>query len=367
MPTVIECTGLGCHPVNSLKIAAISSTAVVALATTLSGCASQSTAAKETITVTSSAPKTPARVVATLPNDDAIAEGIAIDPGRHELYTVMNLYRTGVDTLRVIPIDNPTASRDIPVGNAGLSTPTVDTATHTIYTADFIMNSVSVIDPAAGTVVANIPVPHRGPREIAMHAGSLYVSGDAGYIDVIDPGTRSVTASIALGHGPSAMAVDSDRSVLHVINHHDNTVSTVDMKSNTITSTVTVGYRSEKGDDPLVDIVVDPRTHLAYVSHGDDKSHSHSVSVIDPDTWTVSAIPVPSAQSHLALDPVSNTLFTGNYMDNTVSAIDLTTRTVTTTLGVGTGPGNIIFDPTTQRLYAANMHSNSISVIEPAH
>jgi len=351
--------------VNSLKVAATSSSAAILVAAVLSGCGTSE--APHTVPATSTTPQTPARVIATLPNDRATVEGIAVDPGTRELYTVMNLYKTGVDTVRVIPIDNPTASRDIPVGKAGLSTPAVDTVTHTIYTADFIMNSVSVIDPAAGKVVANIPMPHKGPRKVVLNAGSLYVSSDAGYIDVIDPGARSVVASIPVGRGPNAMAIDTDRSVLHVINYSDNTVSTVDLKSNTTTATVDVGYRSADRDDPLMDIVVDPRTHLVYVSHGGVKNHSYSVSALDPDTGIVSVIPMPAAQSHLALDPISNTLFTGNYTDNSVSAVDLSTRTVVTTLGVGNNPANIVFDSKGRRLYVANMYDNSISVIEPAH
>jgi YVTN family beta-propeller protein len=91
------------------------------------------------------------------------------------------------------------------------------------------------------------------------------------------------------------------------------------------------------------------------------------VSVIDPDTSTVSGIPTPSNQACLALDRDWNTLYTGNFRDNSVSAIDLTTRTVLATIGMGWNPANIAIDNGPRKLYVANRFSDSISVIEPAH
>jgi YVTN family beta-propeller protein len=82
------------------------------------------------------------------------------------------------------------------------------------------------------------------------------------------------------------------------------------------------------------------------------------VSVIDPDTSTVSGIPTPSNQACLALDRDWNTLYTGNFRDNSVSAIDLTTRTVLATIGVGWNPANIAIDNGTRKMYVANRFSD---------
>ena len=50
--------------------------------------------------------------------------------------------------------------------------------------------------------------------------------------------------------------------------------------------------------------------------------------------------------------------------DETVSAIDLTTRKVIATMHVGKHPQAVAVDPTHNRVYVANVHSNSITVID---
>ena len=76
------------------------------------------------------------------------------------------------------------------------------------------------------------------------------------------------------------------------------------------------------------------------------------------------SIAVPHSVQGLALDPTSQTLYVVSYKENSVSMVDLSTRTVTATVAVGERPQNAAVDPTSQRVYVANTGSSSVSVID---
>jgi YVTN family beta-propeller protein len=66
----------------------------------------------------------------------------------------------------------------------------------------------------------------------------------------------------------------------------------------------------------------------------------------------------------VAVDPGSHTVYVINGLDNSVSVIDASTRTVTATVPVGKSPAEVAVDPGTHTVYVTNHDDNTVSVIE---
>ena len=111
-----------------------------------------------------------------------------------------------------------------------------------------------------------------------------------------------VPATIPVGNGPNAMAVNPTGSYAYVTNYSDNTVSVIDTATNTVTATINVGH-------------------------------------------------VPDA---VAVNPAGTYVYAANANDSTVSVIATATNTVTATINVGTNPEAVAVNPAGTYVYVAN-------------
>ena len=110
------------------------------------------------------------------------------------------------------------------------------------YIGNFKDNSVSVVDTAAGSVVATVPV-SAGPHGMAITANgaTVYVSGDgASSVDVIDTASDKVVKTIEVGKTPNGIAITPDDRLLLVTVYGEDRLAFVDTKSNSVASSVPV-------------------------------------------------------------------------------------------------------------------------------
>ena len=130
------------------------------------------------------------------------------------------------------------------------------------------------------------------------------------------PPTCEVTVDTItrLGNAPFGIAYDSVNEKIYVTNSNDNTVSVIDITTNTVIDTITVGI------EPF-DIAYDRDNQRMYVSNGGD----NTVSVINTTTNTVDPTPITvgSAPYGIAYDLVSDRMYVANSLDDTVSVINL--------------------------------------------
>ncbi len=215
-------------------------------------------------------------------------------------------------------------------------------------------------------------------RSRSIHLATVYVANfDSNTVSVInesgDAKTGKVTATIAVGSGPDAVAVDSSNHNVYVANGNGDSVSVIDEsgEANTgkVTATISVpGYPNG--------IAVDPVNHNVYIS-----SASDSVSVIDEsgdsgsgqvvDTIGIPPTggpnPVPDA---VAVDPTTHNVYVADGNADTVSMIDesgdANTGKVTATIGVGSVPNALAVDPSNQDVYVTNSQDFTVSVIQAA-
>jgi YVTN family beta-propeller protein len=130
-------------------------------------------------------------------------------------------------------------------------------------------------------------------------------------------GGYTVTATIAVGHIPSGVAVDPTTGNVYVTNEGDDTVSAIDEATDTVTATIAVG------GEPIA-VAVDPTTHTAYVTN----ETANTVSVIsadgDPQPGSGAHFRAPAIRSanHAAFRP-------GKHASFTVRAVGLPVPSVT--------------------------------------
>jgi YVTN family beta-propeller protein len=120
--------------------------------------------------------------------------------------------------------------------------PTSTSAAAKAYVGNFKDNTVSVIDTAAGKVVATVPVA-AGPHGMVVSPDGkmVYVSGDGGStVNVIDTASGRVADTIEVGKTPHGLAMKSDGRLLLVAVYGEDRIALVDTSTRAVVGTVPV-------------------------------------------------------------------------------------------------------------------------------
>ncbi len=175
-------------------------------------------------------------------------------------------------------------------------------------------------------------------------------------VSVINLATNTVTATISVGTYPYAVSASADGTKVYVTIDTGSTVNVINTATNTISAVIPVGT------EPY-GVCVSPDGSKVYTAN----AWVSSVSVINTATNTVSAtITVGTGPWNLAVNPSGSKLYVTNYSDGTVSVINTSTNAVIATIPVGTMPMGICVSPNGSKVYVANNSGSSISVINTA-
>ncbi|MBI3378080.1 MAG: hypothetical protein HY035_06750 [Nitrospirae bacterium] len=172
-------------------------------------------------------------------------------------------------------------------------------------------------------------------------------------VSIVDLNTQTVLSTIPVGKAPRGVAIDRGLNLAVIGNSHDNTVSIIDLSTNKVTSTIPIGKEPQG-------IAINQSTHRAYVAnHKDD-----TISVIDLfSRQNLGIIPVGKEPKDIAIDQVLNLALVVNEKDYNVSVIDLNTYQITRIVPVGKKPQSIDINPETHLAAVVNEKDNSITVI----
>jgi len=217
-----------------------------------------------------------------------------------------------------------------------------------IYVANYLDNTVSVIDPTNNTVTDTINV-GTFPSGLSYNGTNIYVAnGDDDNVSVINPTNNTIIDTITVGNGPKAIVFDGTN--VYVTNQHDDTVSVIDPNTNEV-----IGSPINVGDRPRG--AAFNGTNI-YVSNWSD----NSVSIINPNTNTVTkTISVGDGAGGIAYD--GNKIYVNNQFDDTISIINTTKNIVIDTITAGNGPTGIVCDGT--NVFIANYNDNKVLKLLP--
>jgi YVTN family beta-propeller protein len=286
----------------------------------------------------------------------------------------------------------------------------VDSATDTVYVANPILagnDTVSVFDGATCDRVVTTgcgqapKTVHVGlePQNIEVDAvtNTVYVT-DQGYnavghpgdtVSVIDAATCNAVqssgcgqvATITVGSGPGWIAFDDATHTAYTANQSADTVSVINMATCDATETSGCGQKTTTvtvGVAPWT-LTVEPKLHTLYVANNDDDD----VSVINTATCNAAitsscgtlppTVQVGKGPQDLTADPGTGTLYSANFVDNTVSVLNAASCDASTTRGcrtappaatVGGKPSGVAVDTAKDSVYVTDQGPGTVSVLD---
>lgn len=254
------------------------------------------------------------------------------------------------------------------VGPGGLA---IDSDDDSVYVANYVSGTVSVISGSTGQGAATITVgADSNPRGVAVNQSddTVYVSSEGStpnpfpYLIVVNGRTGQLDDSIAI----------TARSGLVAVNQIDDTVY-VSWRGGTGNGTwiTIINGRSQAVDDTLTvgqgpyGLAVNDSDDTVYVANfGLDGTPSTAISVINGLTDTVANTLTGGTRPHeVAVNQVDDTVYVTNRDSNNVSVIDGVTDAVIGTIAVGPMPVGVAVDQADDTVYVANRTSYGASAI----
>jgi YVTN family beta-propeller protein len=202
----------------------------------------------------------------------------------------------------------------------------------------------SMVMLTVGVVHAAAQVPH-----------TVYVANQiADTISVVDGATFLVAATIPTGHNPHGILVDVSKGVAYVCNRAENTISVIDLRSRKELARI-----SAPGGPHGMALSADGATLFS--------TGRQEINVIDLATrQLVASIPVGQDPHMLHRSPDKTRLYTGNRRDGTISVINIAKRAVIATIPVGRTPEDFAISPDGHEIIVGNMGDDSVTVIDAA-
>ncbi|HKD61416.1 MAG TPA: cytochrome D1 domain-containing protein [Terracidiphilus sp.] len=292
---------------------------------------------------------------------------------------------------------------------------TVTHAQSRLLVADKMDQSLAIVDPATGKVIASVPEGgNTGHEVVAAPDGKLAfvpIYGNSGVgrpgtdganIAVIDIASRKVTGNIAFNHGvrPHCPMIGPKDGLLYVTTEIDKTVTIIDPKTLKVVGTLPTGqseshmlalshdgrraYTANVGPGTLSVIDIAARKVLKVIPisgntqriaiSNDDKwvftadQTKPQMAVIDTATNSVAKwIPIEGIGYGSAPTPDGRWLLVALPDQNKVAVIDLNTMQVARSIPVGGDyPQEVVIRPDAMSAYVSCMHSDQVAEIDLA-
>ncbi|MCU1284350.1 MAG: 40-residue beta-propeller repeat containing protein [Acidobacteriales bacterium] len=237
---------------------------------------------------------------------------------------------------------------------------------NTVYVAESGINSVGVVNLSGQpAVVADLPV---GANPVAMVGTSdgvrLYVANQGdNTVTAIDttanlvvPSSAALPNPIAVGTSPVWLVVSQDNSKVFAVNQGSSNVSVINTNTNGVTN-VAVGASPNYA-------FYDVFNNYVWVTN----TAGNSVSVINVADLSVSTISVGAGCAPKSVTALADgtRAYVANSGCDTVSVINIPSRTISKTIPVGTTPISIVSSSDSTKVVVANQGSSNVSVIATA-
>jgi YVTN family beta-propeller protein len=208
------------------------------------------------------------------------------------------------------------------------------------------------------------------PYDVAINPSGTfaYVSNyGSDTVSKIDLATNTVAATIIVGDGPWGLAINPLGTFAYVSNDQNGTVSKIDLATNTVVTTITVEQW------PWY-VGINPAGTFAYVTN----RSNNIVSKIDLATNAVTSFTIPNPSCVLnqgfpcdsnfgvAFNSDATFAYVSRPDKGTVAKINLNDNSVVNTITVGSSPRGLAINPSGTFAYVSNYASNNVSKIDLA-
>ena len=175
---------------------------------------------------------------------------------------------------------------------------------------------------------------------------------------MIDAKTYKVIQSISAGKGPHGFRISKDSHYAYIANMGEDTVSVInvfDLKEE---------RKIKVGKTPVTTGITSDGKTLVVTLNAEN-----SLAIVDFATNSIKQIEVGYGPAQVFIGPDDKFAFVANQgtearPSNTLSKIDLKTKSVVATIVVGKGAHGVVTDNNGKFIYVTNMFENTVSVID---
>ncbi len=208
-----------------------------------------------------------------------------------------------------------------------------------------------------------------GPFAIELNQDAtlaVVVNRNTNSVSIVNLADNLIRNTIAVGTFPTSVAINPNTNQAVVTNYGSDNVSVIDIGSATVVATITVGKADTSNPafryNPR-DVAIDTANNIAIVAN----LNGNSVSLIDLNSNTLivaEPIPVGTNPISVAYYREKNIALVANYQSNSVSVIDLKNRARIRDISVGLKPVDIALNLQTKKAVVVNSDTNDISVLD---
>ena len=202
----------------------------------------------------------------------------------------------------------------------------------------------------------------------AAHAAPFaYITNQGSHdVSVIDLASLQVVALVPVGRSPAGVVAASRTGRVFVSNPDSKTISVIDMRSQQVVATLAAG------DGP---VGIDASADGARVYAADwfanrllvfDGRVAAAMSGTADKQLPLASIAVGKAPAGVAASDRAGIVFVAERDDDSVALVDIDAGRVRLRTRVGSHPFALLFDAPRQRLYALNVQSDDVSVLNTA-
>lgn len=210
-----------------------------------------------------------------------------------------------------------------------------------------------------GTTATVVPVDsYAGALALSPDGSRLYVASSKpvfkqkhghGSISLIDTGTFTVIAVMAMQFCPDTITIGQDGSQLYATHYNKNAISVIELASRSQTVI--------KLDDAPLDIAVSPDGARMYVTN------LHTLSRIDTVTRHVESVPACALPRQLRISADGTRAYVTDFLHDSVWVLDPADKSIVTKVDLDRKPGVLALSADNEFLYVADHLSPTLTVI----
>lgn len=244
--------------------------------------------------------------------------------------------------------------------------------TNRVYVSNYDGNSVSVIDSTTHDAVSTIALGHHaGASAFLPELNRLYVASvTTSNLSIVNTITNTVLTTLTMPGRTGSVVADRTTNKIYVAEHGDNSggllplgtrIWVLDAITNALLNTINVGTN-------IQDLTIDIAHRRIYVTDFHTSASTPGLLFpinIDTDT-ALAGITCGILPSGISLNTTLHKVYATNLSSDSVTVINTITNTVIGTIAVGDNPEAISVDETIDRALVTNSNNNSVSLMNTA-